>query len=115
MVKTEVYNATNQDFTLKEGNAGVYRDITVVKPTKRHVIELDPNATYREYVVVYTGSGEKEFITSDDCLDNSKITIQRGADDKFKFENVSRTSESTSKPPAGGGFFSGIMKKFGGK
>jgi hypothetical protein len=120
MVKTIVKNDTPQAFTLKEGNAGVYRDIKVLDPEKQHTIELDTNATYREYVVVQNASGEKEYITSDDCLDNSKITIKI-VDNKLFFEKVLRDTSSTSTSggqrdgegaPAHRGIFSRFVKMF---
>lgn len=116
MVRTIVFNNTSQDFTLKEGNAGVYRDIKVLASKEKHTIELDTNATYREYVVVQNTSGEKEYITSDDCLDNSKITIVMDGT-KHKFEKEARNNADGAKKvgeaSAGHhGFFSRFVKMF---
>jgi len=109
MVATEIINGTKGNLSLKEGNAGVYRDIKVLEAGKKHIIEIDPNATYREYVVVSTPSGNKVFVTSDDCIDNSVITIvvEEG---KYVFTAVLR---DTTKPAdhVQGGFVSKIFKK----
>lgn len=109
MVATEIKNATEGNLSLKEGNAGVYRDIKVLEPGKKHIIEIDPNATYREYVVVSTPSGNKVFVTSDDCIDNSVITIIV-RDGKYVFDAVAR-GEAKPGEQAQVGFFSRILKR----
>lgn len=110
MVATEVYNATSGDLSLKEGNAGVYRDIKLLGPKKKHVIEIDPNATYREYVVVSAPGGDKVFVTSDDCIDNAKITILV-KDGKYTFEGEGRDDQGKKPEQANGGFLSRILKR----
>jgi len=109
MVTTEIKNGTDGNLSLKEGNAGVYRDIKVLEPGKKHIIEIDPNATYREYVVVSTPSGNKVFVTSDDCIDNSIITIVV-RDGKYVFDAVPR-GEATPADQSQGGFFGKLLKK----
>jgi hypothetical protein len=96
MVATEIVNETSGNLSLKEGNAGVYRDINVLKPSKKHIIEIDPNATYREYVVVSNPKGDKVFVTSDDCIDNSRIVILV-KDGKYVFEGQPRGGESKTE------------------
>jgi len=109
MVATEIKNGTTEKLSLKEGNAGVYRDIKVLEPGKKHTIEIDPNATYREYVVVSTLIGNKVFVTSDDCIDNSVITIVV-KDGKYVFDPVPR-KEATPADQSQGSFFGKIIKK----
>ena len=80
MVKTttKFVNATTIPFALKEGNAGVYThvcNLDVNPPNNQHSIELDHNATYREYVVATGIQGEKVLVTSDDCAEYSTIRI----------------------------------------
>lgn len=112
MVKTEVINATGGDLILKEGNAGVYRDIKKLREGDKHVIEIDPNATYREYVVVSTPSGEKVFVTSDDCIDNATITIvDSGGVYKFTGKPRGESTSAGEDQAAQGGFFSKLFKK----
>jgi len=112
MVATEIVNGTGGSLSLKEGNAGVYRDIKVLEKDKKHVIEIDPNATYREYVVVSTPSGNKVFVTSDDCIDNSVITIvvEEG---KYVFEAVPR-GDVKPADEGEGGIFSKFVRRFTG-
>ncbi|KAG0582722.1 hypothetical protein M758_3G081700 [Ceratodon purpureus] len=110
MVKTEVINDTGGELSLKEGNAGVYRDIKKLAPKGTHTIEIDPNATYREYVVVSTPSGEKVFVTSDDCIDNSTITIYVDKDNVYKFNGKARGDTSQAEEAAPN-FFSKLFKR----
>lgn len=110
MVATEILNATDGDLSLKEGNAGVHRDIKTLQPGKKHVIEIDPNATYREYVVVSTPGGDKVFVTSDDCIDHSKIKILV-KDKKYTFEGEPRGDPNTSSEEPDGGILSRFFKR----
>jgi hypothetical protein len=95
-------NCTNEVFELKEGNAGVFRNVATLQPkddpTKsKFKINLDPNATYREYVVATGMAGEKVLVTSDECYDSKTIKIVK-KDDVYKAE----TSPRGSKSPKGG-------------
>jgi hypothetical protein len=114
MVATEIVNGTKGDLSLKEGNAGVYRDIKTLEADKKHTIEIDPNATYREYVVVSAPRGDKVFVTSDDCIDNSIIRIIVDDSGKYVFEAVPRGDTKTADPVQGG-FFAKIFKKVFGR
>lgn len=114
MVATEIVNGTEDDLSLKEGNAGVYREIKTLKPNQKHTIEIDPNATYREYVVVKAPGGDKVFVTSDDCIDNATITIVV-KDNKYVFKGVIRGDPKAAADPAQGGFFAKILKKVFGR
>lgn len=86
MVSTRFVNKTTIDFKLKEGNAGVYRDLAVLKsvdavegepgPDSQRTVALDAHATYRKYTVVAIGSKESRVLVSSDmCQDNSVINI----------------------------------------
>ena len=95
-------NCTDKVFELKEGNAGVFRNVATLQPrnepTKnKFKINLDPNATYREYVVATGMTGEKVLVTSDECYDSVTIKI-------VKKDNVymAETSPRGSKSPKGG-------------
>jgi len=110
MVATEIINETKGALSLKEGNAGVYRDIKNLEVGKKHIIEIDPNATYREYVVVSAPSGNKVFVTSDDCIDNSTITIIVDSEGKYGFRAVPR-GEAKAADQVQGGIFSRMLKK----
>ena len=110
-MKTEVINETGGELSLKEGNAGVYRDIKVLKANDKHVIEIDPNATYREYVVVSAPGGEKVFVTSDDCIDNSTITI-KVENGVYKFDGKLRSATTSPDEQPASNWFSKLVKKF---
>ena len=92
-------NCTDKVFELKEGNAGVFRNVATLQPqndkTKNsYKINLDPNATYREYVVATGMTGEKVLVTSDECYDSSTIEIVK-ENDKY----VAKPSPRGSKSP----------------
>lgn len=94
---TRFVNETAIPFVLKEGNAGVYRDICTLQakpPNNEHSISMDPNATYREYVVATGIKGEVVLVTSDDCADNSTIRIVKDEKDdkKYSFKGDLRNS-----------------------
>lgn len=85
MVKTttKFVNATATTFALKEGNAGVYTHVCnlgVNAPDNQHSVEIDHNATYREYVVATSIQGQKVLVTSDDCAEFSRIEIIKNDD-----------------------------------
>lgn len=60
-MKTHIINETNQTFQLKEGNAGAFRLLTELnargKDGFKFSIKVDPNATYREYMVATEKKG----------------------------------------------------------
>lgn len=95
-------NCTDEVFELKEGNAGVFRNVATLQSKKdltknKYKINLDPNATYREYVVATGMAGEKVLVTSDECYDSSTIKIVKKGD-----VYVAETSPRGSKSPKGG-------------
>lgn len=86
---TTFVNKTTVDIKLKEGNAGVYRELGILKglPTadaepggeNRLTQEFDEKSTYKEFRVA-TVSGQRgskftKLITSDFILDNGVIYI----------------------------------------
>jgi hypothetical protein len=87
MPKTKVVNQTGSNFILKEGTAGVYRMICPkLLPTKSFTIEVDPNATYREYwCVVLPDDNKRVVLSSDDCMEYEKVHI------KLKDDNTTYT------------------------
>ncbi|KAG0563974.1 hypothetical protein KC19_8G072700 [Ceratodon purpureus] len=83
---TTFINKTTFDIKLKEGNAGVYRELTILKglPTEdaeptadnRLVQEFDERSTYREFkVATVSRSRSRIHITSDFILDNAVINM----------------------------------------
>lgn len=118
MVTTIFENATDLEFNLKEGNAGVYTNIATLHPNKQntHNVDIDPNATYREYVVATGVEGQKVFVTSDDCADNERITIVKKGDTYDKEVvvrgNTNNTPEQRLKRFFLVDFFIGIWERF---
>ncbi|KAG0589253.1 hypothetical protein M758_1G006500 [Ceratodon purpureus] len=90
MVTTKVVNDTDSEIDVKEGNVGVYIPLqTLSKKGSKNsscTITVDTNATYREYWIAAladNSTGRKPIVvTSDDCIDNSILTIK--FDDKEK-------------------------------
>ncbi|KAG0564301.1 hypothetical protein KC19_8G099700 [Ceratodon purpureus] len=76
-LKTKVLNTTNKNFLLQEGNAGVYRLLKTLPPKKSYIIDVDPNATYREYWCAVKDDDPKAVIfSSDDCQEYAEIRIK---------------------------------------
>ena len=128
MVTTTFVNKTAIDFKLKEGNAGVYRDLAVLtgvdasaglpRPDGQFTVTLDVHATYREYTVVATGQKTKKsrvLVSSDMCQDNSVINIiLNEATGKYETDCESRKkagdcSQTSSNGQSGGGKFSTLV------
>ena len=128
MVSTTFVNKTSIDFKLKEGNAGVYRDLAVLKgvdadgqprPDGQHTVTLDLHATYREYTVVATGQKTKKrvLVSSDMCQDNSVISIiKNNSTGKFETDCEARKKpgdgSQTSNHGQSGSKLSNLMSSF---
>jgi hypothetical protein len=76
MVRVEVINGTEEEIVIKEGNAGIYREVQRIRKGASLVVSVDENATYREFVCVETKSGLTVTLTSDDCIDYSEVKIK---------------------------------------
>ena len=78
-MKTTIFNDTTQVFIMHEGNAGVYFEHRV-DPRKTINVEVDRNATYREWLFKDEANhslfpnGEM-IITNNDLMEFSAITI----------------------------------------
>jgi hypothetical protein len=107
MVKTttKFVNATTIPFALKEGNAGVYAHVCnlgVNAPNNQHSIEIDPNATYREYVVATGIEGQKILVTSDECTEFSTIRIVKDdVQDAYVIDGVKRADAKRKSEGSG--------------
>lgn len=95
MVQTEIINLCGSLISLKEENGSLYRDIKDIDVGGSHVLDTDPNATYREYVAVRQGSGDKVFLSSDACIDYRIIRLIV-VDEVFTFEGTARSTDGTS-------------------
>ncbi|KAG0607978.1 hypothetical protein M758_8G068500 [Ceratodon purpureus] len=126
MVTTTFVNKTKIDFKLKEGNAGVYRDLAVLqgvdehgeprRPDGQHTVTLDVHATYREYTVVATGQKTKKsrvLVSSDMCQDNSVINIIcNDTTGKYETECEPRTKAVDGAQAPNGGQTGGRLSGF---
>lgn len=85
-MKTEIVNSTGELFDLKEGNAGAFRFFKQLKAGEKVSIKVDPNATYREYMVATTPTpGKPILLTSDDFSEFKVITIQKDPGDPVNY------------------------------
>ncbi|KAG0608306.1 hypothetical protein M758_8G095500 [Ceratodon purpureus] len=76
-LKTKVLNTTDKDFLLKEGTGGIYRLLKKLLPKESYTINVDPNATYREYWCAVKDDDPKAVIlSSDDCQEYAVVNIR---------------------------------------
>ena len=101
MALTTFVNCTDVPVTLKQGMAGVFRDICKLvpkagqngslKPLGSNIksVEIDKNATYLEYMMATGNKGETICVTFEECLENSVIRFVK-VDEHYKVECISR-------------------------
>lgn len=98
-LKTKVFNRTKFKIIVKEGNAGIFSQLKTLQPfneTKPDscTIEVDPNATFREYWMVLPPEHHnlpKIIVTSDDCVDSKHIMITyNDIEKRFSTQKVHR-------------------------
>lgn len=120
MAWTTFVNCTNVPVTLKQGMAGVFRDICKLAPeagqnenlkpwgSNCKSVEIDKNATYLEYMMATGNKGETICVTFEDCLENSVIRFVK-VNENYKVEGISRYEAKRKK----GGFrdMFGFMEK----
>lgn len=69
-------NLVGKDVKVREGNAGIVRELITLKPGGTYAIQNDPNATYREYTIITIPDNTKlRELTSDDFTDLKEISI----------------------------------------
>jgi hypothetical protein len=75
-LKIKLKNELNVRVKVKEGNAGIFRNIITLEPKKVYEISHDPNATYREYtLIMLPNRTQLRMLSSDDFNDWKKIKI----------------------------------------
>lgn len=85
-------NLEGKDVKVREGNAGVTRELATLKPGKSFVIHNDPNATYREYIIITLPDKTKlRVLTSDDFAEFKEISIFEDGGKYDWMGTVSRT------------------------
>ena len=102
-MKTKFINGTDCEITLKEANSGIQRFLFKLGK-KGHCncsfeMELDTNATYREYhlYVIPSVSACSVTVSSDHLVDNKVITITEVQQGVFSWEGTSRR-KAAKKP-----------------
>jgi hypothetical protein len=95
-MKTKFINGTDCEITLKEANSGIQRFLFKLGK-KGHCnssfeMELDTNATYREYhlYVIPSASAYSVTVSSDHLVDNKVITITEVQQGVFSWEGTPR-------------------------
>lgn len=120
-MKTKIINGTDREITLKEGNAGTQRFLcTLAKkgdPKNSIVMELDVNATYKEYHFFEIPSTTAVIVLSSDSLAEYKdITIEEISNQVFVWKGTPRKPEKTTgemvKPTSSGGRFGWFRSMF---
>lgn len=76
-MKTKLINGTSSEIVLKEENSGVQRLLSkLAKKGDSYVLDVDVNATYKEYHIFETPSTSAAVIvSSDDLAEYEDITI----------------------------------------
>jgi hypothetical protein len=85
----EVINKANKSVVLKESNAGVPLVLKNLSPGQSTSIHVDPNATYREYIMITLPNNEQlRQISSDEMQDLKAIEIYIDGQDNWSWEDI---------------------------
>lgn len=77
MPRLKLRNELNGKVRVLEGNAGVYSTKHTLPAHQCYHLDLDPNATYREYVLIVLPDDTRlEPFSSEDVLDYKEIVIK---------------------------------------
>ena len=96
---TKFINATSSAITLKEADSGIQR-VKFKMDSSSHVsLELETNATYREYhlFMIPSCNASSVVVSSDDLADNKVITITEVSPGVFSWEGTPRSSATKPK------------------
>jgi len=97
MITTVIFNRSGLRLTLKEGNAGVYCIVAVISDGESFTVSLDPNSTYREYVI-FVATVNELVLSSDELADCEAITvIWKDKDKKLDYDAKPRGMSSSSR------------------
>ena len=91
MVEVKVINKTDRSVVLKESNAGIPLVLANLSPAESASITVDPNATYREYIMITLPNNEQlRQISSDEMQDLKAIEIYIDGQGKWYCEDISK-------------------------
>ncbi|KAG0625615.1 hypothetical protein M758_2G068600 [Ceratodon purpureus] len=103
-MKTKFINGTSSEITLKEANSGIQRFLFKLgrrdgPSTSSYTMELDTNATYREYhlFVIPSCSAGSIIVSSDHLVDHKVITITEVESGVFAWEGTPRKCKAVTK------------------
>jgi hypothetical protein len=89
MVEVKVINKANRNVVLKESNAGIPLVLKNLSPEESTSIHVDPNATYREYIMITLPNNEQlRQISSDEMQDLKAIKIYIDDQDNWSWEDI---------------------------
>ncbi|KAG0581978.1 hypothetical protein KC19_3G025200 [Ceratodon purpureus] len=94
--KIVLRNDLEYSVSIKEGNAGHFRVLTVLGPGKTFSLKIDPNATYREYLfITLPDETSLDVVSSDDFAEWKEIKIYED-NKKFYWMGTKKRSGSGS-------------------
>jgi hypothetical protein len=78
MTKVRLINNLKEKVRVQEGNAGVYTTRATLDANGHFDLDIDKNATYREYIlIILPDNSELDPISSDDITDYESIVIEK--------------------------------------
>ena len=97
MGKVTVRNLTHITVKIQEGNAGLFVTRHVLKKQAQFTLDLDANATYREYVLITLPDNTplQQMFSSDDVAEFREILIkEQDVEPKYFWEGILRGQKS---------------------
>ncbi|KAG0621492.1 hypothetical protein M758_3G024600 [Ceratodon purpureus] len=108
--KIVLKNDLEYSVSIKEGNAGHFRQLTELGPGKTFSIRTDPNATYREYLfITLPDQTSLDVVSSDDFAEWKEIKIYEADDKKFYWMGTKKRNSVPTTPQPG--LFTQILNK----
>jgi hypothetical protein len=102
MGKVTVRNMTQITVKIQEGNAGLFVTRHVLKKQAEFTLDLDANATYREYVLITLPDNTplQQMFSSDDVAEFREILIkEQDVEPKYFWEGILRGQKSEPNQP----------------
>lgn len=100
VTSTVFVNHTQGPLKLQVGNPHYKADLATVEKDGKYTVEVDFNATYREYFMgaVHAATDKKLVISTDDCCDHKCITIKELGNGTFEVDKEPRSAPATASP-----------------
>lgn len=107
----------DKEVQVREGSAGVTRLVTTLNPGASTTIRSDPNATYKEYIMMTLPDNTTlPVLSSDDFADFKEIDIVEEAAGNVVWKGTTSRSTSTSEAPVSSpqpGFIRRLLNRMG--